>query len=94
VVAVLVRRWCGTHLLSTAFPCSEYKKEAAMSSTRDELVKRLNEALTELHLLWRKVRSKSIDVFLRHKIEEYGSVEMLGKLLHDVEHEIHQRNKA
>src|SRR5258705_13641540 len=29
-------------------------------------------------------------VFLRQKIEEYGSEEMLGKLLHDVEHEIHQ----
>ncbi len=87
-------RWCGTQLMRTAFTCSAHKKEAAMSSTRDDLVKRLNEALTELHLLWRKERSKSMDVFLRQKIEEYGSDEMLGKLLHDVEHEIHQRKKA
>ncbi len=84
----------GTQLMSTAFTRSAYPIEAAMSSTRDDLVKRLNEALTELHLLWRKERSKSMDVFLRQKIEEYGSDEMLGKLLYDVEHEIHQRKKA
>ena len=65
-----------------------------MSSTRQDLVKRLNEALAELHLLWRKERGKSMDVFLREKIEEYGSEEMLGKLLADVEHEIHERKKA
>jgi hypothetical protein len=65
-----------------------------MSSTRQDLVKRLNLALTELHLLWREERSKSMDVFLREKIEEYGSEEMLGKLLGDAEHEIHQRKKA
>jgi hypothetical protein len=65
-----------------------------MSSTRDDLVKRLNEALTELHLLWRNERNKSMDVFLREKIEKYGSDEMLGHLLHDVEYEIHQRKKA
>ena len=65
-----------------------------MTSTRQELVKRLNVALTELHLLWRKEHSKSMDVFLREKIEEYGSAEMLGKLLADVEHEIHERKKA
>jgi hypothetical protein len=94
VGAVLVWRRCGTHLMSTGFTRSGHKKEAAMSSARDDLVKRLNEALTELHLLWRKERSKSMDVFLRQKIEEYGSEEMLGKLLHDVEHEIHQRKKA
>jgi hypothetical protein len=35
-----------------------------------------------------------MDVFLREKIEEYGSEEMLGKLLADVEHEIHERKKA
>jgi hypothetical protein len=65
-----------------------------MSSTRQDLVKRLNQALTEVHLLWRDEHSKSMDVFLREKIEEYGSEEMLGKLLGDVEHEIHQRKKA
>lgn len=65
-----------------------------MSSNREELVKRLNEALTELHLVWRKERSKSMDVFLREKIEEYGSEEMLGKLLNDVEQELHKRRKA
>ena len=65
-----------------------------MSGTRQELIKQLNEALTELHLLWRKERSKSLDVFLREKIEEYASEELLGKLLADVEHEIHQRKKA
>lgn len=65
-----------------------------MSSNREELVKRLNEALTELHLVWRKERSKSMDVFLRDKIEEYGSEEMLGKLLNDVEQELHKRRKA
>jgi hypothetical protein len=65
-----------------------------MSSTRHDLVKRLNQALTELHLLWREEHSKSMDVFLREKIEEYGSEEMLGKLLGDVEQEIHQRRKA
>jgi hypothetical protein len=69
-------------------------EEAAMSSNREELVKRLNEALTELHLVWRKERSKSMDVFLREKIEEYGSEEMLGKLLNDVEQELHKRRKA
>ena len=36
-----------------------------MSSERQDLVKRLNEALNELHLLWRKEHSKSMDVFLR-----------------------------
>ncbi len=65
-----------------------------MSSKREDLVKQLNEALTELHVLWRKEHSKSMDVFLREKIEEYGSEEMLGKLLNDVEHEVHQRKKA
>lgn len=65
-----------------------------MSSDREDLVKRLNEALTELHLVWRKERSKSMDVFLRDKIEEYGSEEMLGKLLHDVEQELHKHRKA
>ena len=65
-----------------------------MSSDREDLVKRLNEALTELHLVWRKERSKSMDVFLRDKIEEYGSEEMLGKLLNDVEQELHKRRKA
>jgi len=65
-----------------------------MTSTRQELVKRLNQALAELHLLWRKEHSKSMDVFLREKIEEYASEEMLGKLLADVEHEIHERKKA
>ena len=94
MAAVLVCRRCDTHLVSKASTRSGHKKEAAMSSTRDDLVKRLNEALTELHLLWRKEHSKSMDVFLRQKIEEYGSEEMLGKLLHDVEHEIHQRKKA
>jgi len=69
-------------------------EEAAMSSDREDLVKRLNEALTELHLVWRKERSKSMDVFLRDKIEEYGSEEMLGKLLNDVEQELHKRRKA
>ena len=69
-------------------------EEAAMSSNREELVKRLHEALTELHLVWRKERSKSMDVFLREKIEEYGSEEMLGKLLNDVEQELHKRRKA
>jgi hypothetical protein len=71
-----------------------YRKAAAMSSTRQDLVKQLNQALAELHLLWRKEHSKSMDVFLREKIEEYGSEEMLGKLLADVEHEIHERKKA
>jgi hypothetical protein len=71
-----------------------HKKEADMSSTRQDLVKQLNRALTELHLLWREEHSKSMDVFLREKIEEYGSDEMLGKVLGDVEHEIHQRKKA
>jgi hypothetical protein len=79
---------------STTFLRSGHKKEADMSSTRQDLVKRLNQALTELHLLWRDEHSKSMDVFLREKIEEYGSEEMLGKLLGDVEHEIHQRKKA
>jgi hypothetical protein len=65
-----------------------------MRSTRQDLVKQLNQALAELHLLWRKEHSKSMDVFLREKIEEYGSEEMLGKLLADVEHEIHERKKA
>lgn len=65
-----------------------------MSSDRDDLVKRLNEALTELHLVWRRERSKSMDVFLRERIEEYGSEEMLGKLLKDVEQELHKRKKA
>lgn len=71
-----------------------HKKGADMSSTRQNLVKQLNQALTELHLLWRKEHSKSMDVFLREKIEEYGSDEMLGKVLGDVEHEIHERKKA
>jgi len=93
VITMLVWRWCGTPLMSTVLARSKHKKEAAMSSTREDLVKRLNEALTELHLLWRKERSKSMDVFLRQKIEEYGSEEMLGKLLNDVEYEIHQRKK-
>jgi hypothetical protein len=91
---MLVWRWCGAPLVSTVFARSGHEREAAMSSTREDLVKRLNEALTELHLLWRKERSKSMDVFLRQKIEEYGSEEMLGKLLNDVEYEIHQRKKA
>jgi hypothetical protein len=65
-----------------------------MGSTRQDLVKRLNQALTELHVLWREEHSKSMDVFLREKIEEYGSEEMLGKVLSDVQHEIHQRKKA
>ena len=65
-----------------------------MSSTRQNLVKRLNQALTELHLLWREEHSKSMDVFLRQKIEEYASEEMLGTLLSDVEYEIHQRKKG
>ena len=65
-----------------------------MSSDRADLMKRLNEALTELHLVFRKERSKSMDVFLREKIEEYASEEMLGKLLNDVEQELHKRNKA
>lgn len=69
-------------------------EEAAMSSNREDLVNRLTEALTELHLVWRKERSKSMDVFLRDKIEEYGSEEMLGKLLNDVEQELHKRRKA
>lgn len=73
---------------------SRHKKEADMSSTRQELVKQLNQALNELHLLWRKEHSKSMDVFLREKIEEYGSDEMLGKVLGDVEHESHERKKA
>ena len=76
------------------FRRSRHKKEADMSSTRQDLVKQLNRALTELHLLWREEHSKSMDVFLREKIEEYGSDEMLGKVLGDVEHEIHQRKKA
>jgi hypothetical protein len=65
-----------------------------MSSTRQALVKRVNEALTELHLLWRKEHGKSMDVFLREKIEAYASEETLGKLLADVEREIHERRKA
>jgi hypothetical protein len=51
-------------------------------------------SVNELHLLWREEHSKSMDVFLREKIEEYGSDEMLGKLVGDVEHEIHQRKKG
>jgi len=50
--------------------------------------------LTELYLLWRKEHGKSMDVFLRKKIEEYSSEEMLGKLLADVEREIHECKKS
>ena len=65
-----------------------------MSSDRADLVKRLNEALTALHTLFRKERGKSMDVFLREKIDQYASEEMLGKLLSDVEQELHKRKKA
>ena len=81
------------HKQGTYTAQTRQKKETVVSSTRQDLVKRLNQALTELHLLWREEHSKSMDVFLRQKIEEYASEEMLGKLLSDVEYEIHQRKK-
>jgi hypothetical protein len=59
-------------------------------SDRAELVKKLNEDLTELHNLWRKDH-QSMDVFLREEIDKYASEDMLGKLLADAEKEIHKR---
>ena len=64
--------WFGANVLCSPlrgrrFFRSWHKKGAAMSSTRQDLVKRLNEALTELHLLWRKEHRKRMDVFLREK---------------------------
>lgn len=59
-------------------------------SDRAELVKELNERLTELHNLWRK-NHESMNVFLRQEIDRYASEEMLGQLLADVEQEIHKR---
>ncbi|HUY79972.1 MAG TPA: hypothetical protein VMV29_24600 [Ktedonobacterales bacterium] len=60
-----------------------------MSSDRTELTKQVNERLVELHNLWRKDH-ESIDVFLRREIDRYASEEMLGKLLADIDEEIHK----
>jgi hypothetical protein len=59
-------------------------------SDRADLAKQLNERLVELHNLWRKDH-QSMDVFLRRAIDKYASEEMLGKLLADVDEEIHKR---
>jgi hypothetical protein len=59
-------------------------------SDRADLAQQLNERLVELHNLWRKDH-QSMDVFLRRAIDKYASEEMLGKLLADVEEEIHKR---
>ena len=61
-------------------------------SDRADLAKQLNERLVELHNLWRKDH-QSMDVFLRQAIDRYASEEMLGKLLADVEEEIHKRRR-
>jgi hypothetical protein len=76
--------------------CGPKSQEVSMSGKldREELIKQLNVALTELHLIFRKERSKSMDVFLREEIERHGSEELLGKLLADVEEELHKRRKA
>lgn len=65
-----------------------------MSSDREERIKQLRSEITKLHEIYRKERSKSMDVFLREEIERYGSEEMLGHLLHDVSEEIHQHTKG
>jgi len=60
-----------------------------MASDRTELAKQVNERLVELHNLWRK-NHESMDVFLRRAIDRYASEEMLGKLLADIDEEIHK----
>lgn len=59
---------------------------------RDELAKQVNERLAELHLVWRE-NHQSMDVFLRREIDRYASKEMLGKLLADIEEEIHKHKR-
>jgi hypothetical protein len=59
---------------------------------RVELVKQVNERLAELHLLWRR-NHQSMDVFLRREIDKSASEEFLGKLLADVDEEIHKHKR-
>jgi hypothetical protein len=59
---------------------------------RDELVKQVNERLAELHLLWRE-NHQSMNAFLRREIDKYASEAFLGKLLADVEEEIHKHKR-
>ncbi len=61
-------------------------------SERTELVKKLNESLAELHDLWRKNHA-SMNEFLRREIDSYANEEMLGKVLADVEEEIHKHKR-
>jgi len=61
-------------------------------SDRAELVKTLNERLAELHELWRKDHY-SMDVFLRREVDRYASEQMLGRILSDVDEEIHKRKR-
>jgi len=65
-----------------------------MASDRAELAKQLNEALTELRLIFREESGKSMDVFLHEKINEYASKEMLGKILHDAQEYIHKHKRV
>jgi hypothetical protein len=59
---------------------------------RVELAKQVNERLAELHEIWRR-NHQSMDVFLRREIDKHASEEMLGKLLADVESEIHKHKR-
>ena len=81
-------------------PCSSdatsasNERERDMSSDRAELIKQLHRELTKLQHIFREEKSTSMDVFLREQIEQYASEEMLGKVLHAVEEEIHTRTKG
>jgi uncharacterized coiled-coil protein SlyX len=61
-------------------------------SDRGELINKLNEAITELHKLIRKDH-EHMDVILHREINQYASEEMLGKILADIQQEIHKRKR-
>jgi uncharacterized coiled-coil protein SlyX len=61
-------------------------------SDHGELINQLNEAITELHKLIRKDH-EHMDVILHREINKYASEEMLGKILADIQEEIHKRKR-